>query len=568
VDYLIGMKLSQHYRFAESAEAERQSLALDPDYLPAQRQLAEDLLRLGQIDEGWRLAQAVQKTDPYDVTAFNLATLHDQMAKFRLVTNENFVLHMSPLEAQVYGEDLLKLLSKARETLCAKYGVTLTRPTVVEIFPQQKDFAVATFGMPGNPGYLGVCFGSVITANSPASQAPDPANWEDVLWHEFCHVVTLTATRNRMPRWFSEGISVYEERQANPAWGARMNLANREFILNGGLTPLGQLSSAFLTPTNNDGLQFAYYESSLVIEFVVQKYGMDALKNILGDLGRGIEMNAAISGRTAPLPDLEKQFAAYAKEKAEALAPGADIEKPKTASSAAGEAGGASPSPRSLAMAGGPGGLDPAWAAAHTNNYYLQMLKAEELMSAKDWADAEPLLGRIAAAYHGESKGENPLWLLAVAQRNLKEDDAELATLQKFAEQESDFVDLYQRLIEIERGRKDWGKVSDYASRLLAINPLTAQPYLALAEAGAATGQADEAISADRKLLLLDPPDPAGIHYQLARLLHERGNAEADAKRNVLEALEDAPRYREAQRLLLEIVGATNHSAAAAPARE
>ena len=129
----------------------------------------------------------------------------------------------------------------------------LTRPTTVEIFPDQKDFAVRTFGMPGNPGYLGVCFGSVITANSPASQAPNPANWEDVLWHEFCHVVTLNATKNRMPRWLSEGISVYEERQANPAWGERMNLAYREMILDGKLTPLGKLSGAFLAAEKRRG---------------------------------------------------------------------------------------------------------------------------------------------------------------------------------------------------------------------------------------------------------------------------------------------------------------------------
>ena len=127
----------------------------------------------------------------YDVTAFNLSTLHDQMAKFQTLTNANFIVHMSPLEAGLYGDRVLDLLSRARATLTRKYGVELTKPTVVDIFPEQKDFAVRTFGMPDNPGYLGVCFGSVITANSPASQAPNPANWEDVLWHEFCHVVTL-----------------------------------------------------------------------------------------------------------------------------------------------------------------------------------------------------------------------------------------------------------------------------------------------------------------------------------------------------------------------------------------
>ena len=73
-----------------------------------------------------------------------------------------------------------------------------------------------------------------------------------------------------MPRWLSEGISVYEERQANPAWGEKMNLAYRDMILHGELTPIGEFSGAFLAPSNSVHLQFAYYESSLVVEFIVQ----------------------------------------------------------------------------------------------------------------------------------------------------------------------------------------------------------------------------------------------------------------------------------------------------------
>src|SRR5690606_33620335 len=125
-------------------------------------------------------------------------------------------LKMDPHEARVYGERMLALLEKASEVLAPKYGLALDTPVTVEIYPDPKDFAVRTFGMPDYAGYLGVCFGSVITANSPASET---ANWESVMWHEFCHVVTLTLTANRMPRWLSEGISVYEERQANTAWG-------------------------------------------------------------------------------------------------------------------------------------------------------------------------------------------------------------------------------------------------------------------------------------------------------------------------------------------------------------
>jgi len=95
--------------------------------------------------------------------------------------------------------------------------------------------------------------------------------------------------------------------------------------------------------------------------------------------------------------------------------------------------------------------------------------------------------------------------------------------------------------------------VTKYAERLLAINPLIALPHRALAEAGVASGRSDQAITAYRKLLLLDPPDPVDVHFQLARLLEARGDSENEAERQVLLALEEAPRYRDAQRLLLKI---------------
>lgn len=532
VDYLIGRKLAQKYRFAEGAAAQRRALDFEPDFLPAQRELAEDLLRLGQNDAGWSLAEDVHKKDAYDVTAYNLSTLHDRMEKFQTLTNEHFIVHMSPLEADLYGDRVLDLLERARATLGAKYGVHLTQPTVVEIFPEQKDFAVRTFGMPGNPGYLGVCFGSVITANSPASQAPNPANWEDVLWHEFCHVITLTATQNRMPRWLSEGISVYEERQANPLWGEKMNLAYRDLVLNGGLTPLSQLSGAFLAPTNSAHLLFAYYESSLVVQYIVDQFGIDSLKKILGDLHDGVEINQAIAAHTTAMPELEKQFAAFVKNRAEQLAPGADLTKP----------------PAKLAET-----ERRAWEIDHPNNYYTRLNEATALMRTKDWAKAKPILESLAETYHGESRADNPYWMLAVTERNLHDTNAELATLQKFAAQESDFTDLFSRLIELSRQRQDWTAVTNYAERLLAINPLSPVPHRALAEADTALGNNEPAIAAYRKLLLLDPPDPAETHFQLAKLLHARGGSEAEAKRHVLEALEDAPRFRDAQRLLLDL---------------
>jgi tetratricopeptide (TPR) repeat protein len=264
----------------------------------------------------------------------------------------------------------------------------------------------------------------------------------------------------------------------------------------------------------------------------VDKFGLDALKQILGDLHDGVEINQAIATRTAPLPDLEKQFAAFVRDRAEKLAPGADLARPPSFHS---------DFDRTL------------WEKTHPDNYYLRMDNATELMRDKKWAEAKPVLEALAQSYHGESRAENPLWMLALTERNLRDTNAELATLEKFAAQESDFADLFSRLISLCEQRKDWASVTNYAERLLAINPLIPLPHRALAEADTALGNGEPAISAYRKLLALDPPDPSETHYQLAKLLHARGNSDGEAKRHVLQALEEAPRYREAQRLLLEL---------------
>src|SRR5204863_1302170 len=144
---------------------------------------------------------------------------------------------MTRHEAGLYGQRALELLKEAREKLTAKYACTPAKPTLVEVFTNQADFGVRTFAMPQNDGFLGVCFGNVITANSPGAYAGHRFNWETMLWHEFCHVITLNLTHNKMPRWLSEGISVYEERQANLAWGEHITPAYREMIMDGELTP-------------------------------------------------------------------------------------------------------------------------------------------------------------------------------------------------------------------------------------------------------------------------------------------------------------------------------------------
>jgi hypothetical protein len=508
----------------------------------------------------------VQKRDNYDVEAFNLASLHDTLTKFTTLTNENFLVRMSSNEAGLYGGDVLELLGRAHATLTKKYGQTLRPPTIVEIFPQQKDFAVRTFGMPGNPGYLGVCFGSVITANSPASQGNHPVNWQAVLWHEFCHVVTLQLTRNKMPRWLSEGISVYEELQANPAWGQRMTPRYREMILEDELTPVSKLSGAFLSPPSELHLQFAYYESALVVEFLVQRYGLEKLKALLRDLGEGAEINGSLAKHFAPMATIEPEFEKFARERATQLAPGLDWDKPEFVKEARGKGQGgrsrrrprllvddSTDSARPSVSSAPDSAEDPwkAWAKDHPTNFWVLNREAEQLVEDKKWAEAKPVLMKLVKLYPGSTGPDSAYRMLGQAHRELGETNEERQVLSELAVRDDEAVDVYFRLMELGALVKDWKTVRVNAERYLAVNPLVRPPYRFMADACERTSDAPGAIKAYRALLQLDPPDPADVHFQLGRLLSQV--QDPSAKRHVLQALEEAPRYQEALRLLSEL---------------
>ncbi|MEZ6112790.1 MAG: hypothetical protein R3C99_17530 [Pirellulaceae bacterium] len=85
------------------------------------------------------------------------------------------------------------------------------------------------------------------------------------------------------------------------------------------------------------------------------------------------------------------------------------------------------------------------------------------------------------------------------------------------------------------------------------MNPLQRFPHESLARAAEQMGDDSLAIEANTALLALDPIDLAGLHFQLATLHHRAGRAD-EAKRHVLLALDEAPRYRAAHELLLKLV--------------
>ena len=462
---------------------------------------------------------------------YNLISLHDRLQGFGSISNEHFIVRMEQEELALIGDEVLAFLNEAHDALNTRYDLTLDRPVVVEFFREQQDFAVRTIGVPGGIGLLGACFGSLITMNSPGSLGAMENNWKSVFWHEYCYVVTLTATRNRMPRWLSEGISVYEEIRRDPSWGQRMTPSYRSLILDRDeLYPISQLSDAFLKPKSSMHFMFGYYQSAKVVEYLIDTFGFDAFKRILHDLHEGLPINAAIERHTIAMPKLEADFETYIRNYAEAQGKGLDW----------------TPLPDTAGFA-----QFQDWLKLHPDSFYGLNKQAADAIQAEKFADAIKPLKKIIADFPEYVDDGNAYAQLGYVYNQLNQTNEEIAVLETLAENSARATDAFARLMRLGQEQQIWDRCLVNAQRLIDVNPTLTEPYRAMAIAAEKVNQPERAIFAYRRLLEMKPEDPAATHYNLARLL--KALAPAEAKQHVLLALAEAPRYREAHQLLREL---------------
>jgi tetratricopeptide (TPR) repeat protein len=531
VDHKIGKHLSLHYRFAEGAQYQQRALAMDSKFHPARTQLAQDLLRLGREEEGWEMVELARKADPYHVTCYNLQILKEELAKYSTIEVPGFVIRMDAVESRVFGPEVVKILQEARELLGTKYKVQLNEPIVVELFSRQRDFAVRTFGLPGGEGFLGVCFGNVITANSPTALSVDH-NWKSVLWHEYCHVITLNLTSNRMPRWLSEGISVYEERRHRPNWGEPANPIYIQWLRNGEFEPPSRMSRMFLAPKSPLHLQYAYFVASIVVEFWVEQFGHEGLLKLLADLRDGLPIADALARQSGSIDGIDQAFEAFAKSKGASIAPQLDFELiPKEESWS-------------------------TWLESHPKSYHALHRKLDQSISKKDSVEALAIAQTLYDAWPSDPTESSALVKQSLIHRERKDIQAERLALQQWIELDPHASAPRKRLIEIERELQTWDSVMTACNSLLEIQPMQTSTLEHLAEACEKLGQPQVAISSLQALTHLDPLDPAQLHYRLAVAYHKAGQQSDKARRHCLMALEESPRYAQALELLLRLQSA------------
>ena len=118
--------------------------------------------------------------------------------------------------------------------------------------------------------------------------------------------MTLQLSKQRVPRWLTEGISTYEEKLGSPAWGREGELTFAMAYGQGEHMSLRELNAAFQDP---EKISLAYYEASILTEHIVETYGMPALRKLLVTYGEGLEGEAALkAGLGVDIDKLQADF--------------------------------------------------------------------------------------------------------------------------------------------------------------------------------------------------------------------------------------------------------------------
>ncbi|HTV01110.1 MAG TPA: tetratricopeptide repeat protein [Luteitalea sp.] len=529
----IGERVARHYRFDEAVRFLREAVALDPESSRSQAALGLHLMRTGDEAEARKALDAAFAKDPFDTVTYNLLSLLDTLDKFVTVNAPNLTIRLHEQDASILQPYLVPLAEQAMADLSKRYAFTPTGPILVEVFPRHDDFAVRTAGLPGMIGALGACFGRVVTMDSPRARPPGSFNWAATLWHELAHVITLQMSGNRLPRWLSEGISMFEETRARAGWGRESELLFAQAHAAGKLLPLAELNSGF---AKVETINLAYQEASVLVAYLVETQGDEKLRAFVRSFGEGIDENAALTrayGRT--WETLQPEFDAYVKQKYDSVATAlAEVEVRAPGRTAA--------------------AVDwLTFADAQPGNFRVQMTAAMPLLRLGDLDGARKVLERAAALVPFATGDASPYRLLVTVALKQEKPAEARRYLEKVLDGDHTAAQTLRQLLTLARAPEDAGLRQRAAERIIEIEPFDAAAHTVLGDLALARGDVPVALRELQAAVDAGSPNPAEALTSLAEATMKAGQRDV-AKKHLIKALETTPRHERAQELLLQIV--------------
>jgi tetratricopeptide (TPR) repeat protein len=506
-------------RYRESGEFYEHAVAVQPNHWEAHLELGQNYLRLNQVTPAIDHVRLSYAGDAFNPKTINLLRLLDTFIEKMEILNfpdppqgpfPSLTLRLDKTETPILRKYARDLAERSIAAYTERYRFTPKEPIIVEIYPNHEDFVVRSIGMPG-VGILGVTFGYLFAMDSPTAHPRGEAyHWGTTLWHEMAHVFTIEATNHLVPRWFSEGISVFEEWRTGPIPGRKIPNNVLQAMSEGKFLPITKLDDGFMRPAYEDQVIVSYMQAGLVFEFIDIEYGFDKIVDILYQFNDGISATAAIEKSlgitTGQFDEHFKQFI--------------DIEY----------------GPMLSRMA--------TWQEDHRASF--------QALEAENWQEAVAAAERANFIYPDYVEVDSPYIAMARGYARLEDSENEFLTLQTFWQKGGYAPRALMALADryLERGRQQ--EALRVLNDVTWADPFMEELHVKLGDLHLALGEAQLALEEYEILLALDPVDKADANLKIATAYRALDNPEK-ALEYLMTALDIAPQYRPAQMLLLEM---------------
>jgi len=204
---------------------------------------------------------------------------------YSTITTSNFLVRYQGEKAN--AQLVAEAAEAARQSVDAYFGHSIASRVPIVVYADTEGLA-RSMGWDRSQQAMGVYWAGTIRVLDPAAWVQSDDTYTEFyqngpMVHEYTHLQIDYLTGGNYPRWFTEGLAQYVEKQANGFQFEVPNLAAEPYTLN-------QLSKGF---DRLDQSQ-AYWQSLTAVEYIIEMYGEEAPFVIMNLLKQGNTMPEAL----------------------------------------------------------------------------------------------------------------------------------------------------------------------------------------------------------------------------------------------------------------------------------
>lgn len=330
----FGSGLETKRKFGMVEKLYQHAIRIMPQLSQPKTSLGMLYMQMGRSEEAQQILDDAFKADPYHVRVSNMRKVLGVLDGYETIMTDHFVIRVDSQADRILGEYMAEHLEEVYAELVELYQFEPPTRTTFEIYHNAKGlsahqwFSARMIGLPWIQT-IGASTGMMVALSSPTA-IQKPFNWARVIKHEFVHVVTLQQTRFNIPHWFTEALAVTSENVERPAVWNRLLL---ERVPRGHLWSLDELTQIFIRPPTPLDWQFAYCQSRLYAQFMIETYGEDKIALMLDAYRRNVPTNTAIEQVfEVPVEEFEKGYRAFLNRIVEDELGGSSVDAPKSIS--------------------------------------------------------------------------------------------------------------------------------------------------------------------------------------------------------------------------------------------